>query len=119
MLATLASRRHPRRGVNAPWLYAAFLVQRKFPAEKEVLRFDGSSRSYGQRKQTDEVGQQSKDDLNENDHAAIMTQLRQSRTAGSVRPASNICGGQAFSAEKLLRIYYAERKGHQTGDLSA
>jgi len=86
--------RHPRRGVNRPWPDAAFLVQRKFPAEKEVLGFDGSSRSYGQRNQTDEGGQQSKDDLKGNVHAAIMTRLRKGRAAGPVRPGSNICGGQ-------------------------
>jgi len=32
--------RHPRRSVDAPWLDAALPVQRKFTAEKEVLRFD-------------------------------------------------------------------------------
>lgn len=30
--------------------------ERRFPAEKVILGFDGSSRSYGQRNQTDEGG---------------------------------------------------------------
>ena len=84
--------RHSRRGVDAPWLDAAFLVRRQFAAKKWVFRFDGSPKSYGQRNQADKVGQQPKDDSKENDPAAIMLQLGASRATGSVRPRSNICG---------------------------
>ena len=48
--------RHPRRGVNAPWPDAALLTQRKFPAEKEVLRCDGSPRSERQHNEAGQVG---------------------------------------------------------------
>jgi len=54
--------RQPRRGVNAPRLDAALLKQRKSPAEKEVLRLDGSP-SYGrQQKEAGHVGDHPKDD---------------------------------------------------------
>ena len=48
--------RHPRRGVDAPRLDAALQVQRKFPAEKEVLRFDESQRSERQQNEAGQVG---------------------------------------------------------------
>jgi hypothetical protein len=37
-------------------LDAAFLIQGKFAAEKEVLRFDGSPRSEQQRNEAGQVG---------------------------------------------------------------
>jgi hypothetical protein len=93
-------RQHRHGGGNAPWPGAWFSVWCRFPAEKAALCFDGSSRSCGQRTQTDESGQQAKDDLNEKDHAAIIAGRsiagrRKRRAAGSVRPASNTCGGRA------------------------
>jgi len=48
--------RQTRRGVNAPRLDATLLKQRKLPAEKEVLRFDGSPRSERQHNEAGPVG---------------------------------------------------------------
>ncbi len=63
---------HPRRGVDAPRLDAALLGQRKFPAEKEVLRFDGSPRSERPHHEAGQVGE--------------------GPATGSVRPGSSTCG---------------------------
>jgi len=49
--------RHPRRAVDAPRLDAALLVQRELPAEKEVLRLDGSPRSERQHGEAGQVGE--------------------------------------------------------------
>jgi len=49
--------RHSRSGINAPRLDAALLVQRGLPAEKEVLRFDGSLTSVRQRNEAGHVGE--------------------------------------------------------------
>jgi len=49
--------RHSRRSVNAPRLDAALLVQREFPAEKEVLRLDGSPTSERQHNEAGQVGE--------------------------------------------------------------
>jgi hypothetical protein len=48
--------RHPRRGVDAPRLDAALPVQRELPADKEILRCDGSPRSERQRDEAGQVG---------------------------------------------------------------
>ncbi len=54
--------RHPRRGVNAPRLCAALPIQRKLPAEREVLRCDGSPRSERQHNEAGQVGKYAQDD---------------------------------------------------------
>jgi hypothetical protein len=48
--------RQPRRGVNAPRLDATLLKQRRLPAEKELLRFDGSPTSERARDEASQVG---------------------------------------------------------------
>jgi toxin HigB-1 len=85
----LASRRQRTR------LCAALQIQRKLPAEKEVLRCDGSPWCEQQHSEAGQVGKQLSDDSSQRDHATIMPQLGKGPATRSIRLGSNICGAQA------------------------
>jgi len=78
------------------------LAQRKFPAEEEVLRFDGSPRSERQHDEAGRVGKWPNDDSGQRDHATITLQPADGPATGSVRPAADACRAQPSPAAGYL-----------------
>jgi transposase InsO family protein len=98
------------------------LVQRKFPTEKEVLRFDGSPRSERQHNKAGQVRKEPNDDSSQGGHATMMPPLDEGPATGSVRPGSNICGAQLFEfllepLSPFARALFACRLDHARRDI--